>query len=191
MLCFLPFSIDRRIHRTWRFGVVLCGLGTLVWPLVRVTADDDGTDSSNVDGGQATKDNSIKVMNMFVSIYLLTMLSVDRYISIVRASFKHRARSNWRFKEMKVDRHTKVYGMKISCHKRYLKHLIFDNWDVNFLISWPSNFADRSIWFWSFDSISVDWTVQLKPIDRPLLTWPEILIFTQGFVNGHLDRPCS
>ena len=34
------------------------------------------------------KDNSIKVMNMFVSIYLLTMLSVDRYISIVRASFQ-------------------------------------------------------------------------------------------------------
>lgn len=51
-----------------------------------------------MDSGQAIKDNSIKVMNMFVSIYLLTMLSVDRYISIVRASFKHRARSNWTVK---------------------------------------------------------------------------------------------
>ena len=39
-----------------------------------------------MDSGQAIKDNSIKVMNMFVSIYLLTMLSVDRYISIVRSS---------------------------------------------------------------------------------------------------------
>ena len=56
-----------------------------------VTADGMRTVRVKLAGGgygHAMKDNSIKVMNMFVSIYLLTMLSVDRYISIVRASFK-------------------------------------------------------------------------------------------------------
>ena len=86
MLCFLPFSIDRRIHRTWRFGVVLCGLGTLVH--IKPGQQRTVCGQSGCGYGHAMKDNSIKVMNMFVSIYLLTMLSVDRYISIVRGSLK-------------------------------------------------------------------------------------------------------
>ena len=66
--------------------MVLCGLGTLV--NLKLVQERTVYGQSGCGYGHAMKDNSIKVMNMFVSIYLLTMLSVDRYISIVRGSFK-------------------------------------------------------------------------------------------------------
>ena len=175
MLCFLPFSIDRRIHRTWRFEAVLCYLGTLVWPLVRVM------DSSVVNGEQANKDNSLKVMNMYVSIYLLTLLSVDRYISIVRASFKNESSHNERFNKINVDGYTNVHG---NFHTQSVRtdYKSFQSLVVHFFISWPSYLSNRSfLFFWAFWFGFSRLSRSVRTHELSTLTWPEVLDLYTGF----------
>ena len=70
ILAHLPLSIDRRLYHYWRWGAIACK-----WSLARRLTDDYIF--------LGALDNSIKIINMFVSIFLLTLLSIDRYISIV------------------------------------------------------------------------------------------------------------
>ncbi|XP_029557995.1 G-protein coupled receptor 1 [Salmo trutta] len=65
---FLPFSIDYVLRDFhWSFGLVMCKLNSFV-----------------------------SVMNMYASVLFLTMLSLDRYVSLIHLSWCQRCRSVWR-----------------------------------------------------------------------------------------------
>lgn len=65
---FLPFSIDYVLRDFhWSFGLVMCKLNSFV-----------------------------SVMNMYASVLFLTVLSIDRYVSLVHLSWCQRWRTVWR-----------------------------------------------------------------------------------------------
>ena len=116
MLCFLPLAIDRRLHNKWRFGSVWCGL-----------------------------DNSVKLVNMFVSgkfdsltgeinfnlVYLLTMLSIDRYITIVRQNTMMRENITKRKRILTYGVIVFIWFLAIVATKPYYNSTVYRSYNDN------------------------------------------------------------
>ena len=77
MLLFLPFNIYRTLHKDWIFGDVACWLNNSVSAYIY-----------NI----LIKPDHKKVLfvNMFVSIFMLMCMTLDRYLAVTRGSWSSR-----------------------------------------------------------------------------------------------------
>ena len=77
MLLFLPFNIYRTLHKDWIFGDVACWLNNSVSAYIY-----------NI----LIKPDHKKVLfvNMFVSIFMLMCMALDRYLAVIRGSWSSR-----------------------------------------------------------------------------------------------------